>query len=136
MKLSHPAVALSRCLAALTLVALSLPLAGGCSSSMDPKECGKLREDAFDLVNKAQHCNTDADCRQSEWPGCQKPLSLASWDKIDPMHQAFTKGKCEEPKPDCREPPPVYCKQGLCVHKEKGTAEGSGNTPSDQIIIQ
>jgi hypothetical protein len=130
MKLTHAA-------AALALAALALPLAGGCSNSMDPKECGKLREDAFDLVNKAQHCNTDADCRQSEWPGCQKPLSLASWDKIDPMHQAFVKGKCEEPKADpCREPPPVYCKQGLCVHKEKGTAEGSGNTPSDQIIIQ
>src|SRR5262249_24073534 len=52
MKLSHAAFALS-------LAALSAPLAGGCSSSMDPKECMKLREDSFDLINKAQHCNTD-----------------------------------------------------------------------------
>jgi hypothetical protein len=103
---------------------------------MDPKECGKLREDAFELLNKAQHCNTDAECRQSEWPGCAKPVSLESADKIKAMHDPFTKGKCEEPKSDCRESPPVYCKQGLCVLKEKGTPEGAGNTPTDQIIIK
>lgn len=129
MKLSHLV-----CL--VGAAAFALPLAGGCSNNMDPKECGKLREDAFELLNKAQHCNNDADCRQSDWPGCAKPLSMASHEKIKPMHDGFTKGKCEEAKADCREPPPVYCKQGLCVHREKGTPEGAGNTPTDQIIVQ
>jgi hypothetical protein len=122
--------------ASLALTALSIVLAGGCSNEMDPKDCTKLRVDAFDLLNKAQHCNNDADCRQSDWPGCSKPLSGDTADKIKPMKDAFDKGKCAEPKADCREAPPVYCKQGLCVHKEKGTPEGAGNTPSDQIIIQ
>lgn len=129
MKLTHVA-------AAFSLLSLSFPLAAGCSSGMDPKECGKLREDSFELLNKAQHCNTDADCKPSEWPGCSKPVSAATYDKIKAMHDPFTKGKCAEPKNDCRDAPPVYCKQGLCVHREKGTAEGSGNTPADQIIIK
>jgi hypothetical protein len=123
--------------AAVVLAAISaLPLASGCSSSLDPKECLKLREDAFELLNKAQHCNDDKDCSQSSWPGCAKPQSKETLDKITPMKDSFTKGKCEEPKSDCREPPQVYCKQGLCVHREKGTPEGAGNTPADQIIIK
>jgi hypothetical protein len=132
MKLSLP-------LATLALAALAIPLvlsAGACSNSLEPKECLKLRVDAFDLLNKAQHCNNDADCRQSDWPGCAKPLSMASYDKIKPMKESFTKGKCEEAKVDCREAPEVYCKQGLCVHREKGTPEGAGNTPTDQIKIE
>ena len=143
MKLSHVAVVRSgwaRMLrtpgALLLLGALVLPAVGGCSNDMDPKQCAKLREDSFELLNKAQHCNTDADCRQSDWPGCAKPVSMASYEKINAMHEPFTKGKCAEPKIDCRESPPVYCKQGLCVHKEKGTPEGAGNTPTDQIIIK
>jgi hypothetical protein len=129
MKLTHVA-------AALSLLSLSLPLASGCSNDMDPKQCDKLREDAFDLLNKAQHCNNDAECKPSDWPGCSKPVSAETAGKIQAMHDPFTKGKCAEPKSDCREAPPIYCKQGLCVHKEKGTAEGSGNTPTDQIIIK
>jgi hypothetical protein len=103
---------------------------------MDPKECLTLREQSFDLLNKAQHCNNDTECRQSDWPGCAKPLSMATYDKIKPMKESFLKGKCAEAKTDCREPPEAYCKQGLCVHREKGTPEGAGNTPADQIIIQ
>lgn len=129
-------VSLSHTLAALALGAIALPLAGGCSNNMDPKECSKLREDAFELLNKAQHCNTDTDCRQSDWPGCSKPLSNASYDKLKTWKDSFQKGKCEEPKADCREAPASYCKQGLCVHREKGTPEGAGNTPVDQIIIK
>jgi hypothetical protein len=91
---------------------------------------------AFDLVNKAQHCNTDADCRQSAWPGCQKPVSNVTFDKIKPMSDSFKKGVCDEPKVDCRPAPEAYCKQGLCVHREAGTPEGAGNTPTDQIIIK
>jgi hypothetical protein len=121
---------------ALALGSFAVPLAGGCTNTMEQKECLQVREDAFELVNKAQHCNSDADCRQSDWPGCAKPLSIATYDKIKPMKESFTKGKCQEAKADCREPPEVYCKQGLCVHREKGTPEGAGNTPVDQIIIK
>ena len=124
-------------LAALSLAAAATLLgAGGCSNSMDPKDCLQVRSDAFELLNKAQHCNNDGDCRQSDWPGCAKPVSIESFDKIKPMKDAITKGKCVETKQDCREPPEVYCKQGLCVHREKGTPEGAGNTPTDQIIVQ
>lgn len=108
----------------------------GCDNKMDVKECDKLRGEAFDLVNKGQQCNTDADCRQSEWPGCERAVSNATYDKIKPMSDAFKNGKCEEPKMECRKPPEAYCKQGLCVHREKGMTEGSGNTPTDQIIIK
>ena len=101
-------------LLAALLVALS-----GCGNTLDAKECDKVRGEAFELLNKAQHCSTDADCRQSDWPGCQKPLSNKSYDAIKPMADKFKAGKCEEPKLDCKDPPNVYCKQGLCVHREK-----------------
>jgi hypothetical protein len=123
-------------LALLAVLGLALPLSSGCSNSMEPQQCDKLRGDAFDLLNKAQHCNDDKDCRQSEWPGCAKPLSNETFQKIQPMRGEFQKGKCVEGPPDCKEPPVVYCKQGLCVHREKGTPEGMGNTPSDQILIK
>src|SRR5262245_64872783 len=122
--------------AVAVLAAMGPWLSAGCSSSLDPKECSKLREDAFELVNKAQHCNNDGDCRQSDWPGCAKPLSSESYDKIKAMKESYTKGKCVEPKSDCKEPPEVYCKTGLCVHREKGTPEGAGNTPLDKIEIK
>ena len=120
----------------LALAALVAPLWSGCSNSLDENQCSKLREDAFELLNKAQHCNSDTDCRQSDWPGCAKPVSQESHGKIGAMKDTFTKGKCEEKKADCREPPEVFCKQGLCVHREKGTPEGAGNTPVDQIIVK
>jgi hypothetical protein len=118
--------------APLALVALL----GGCDNKMEAKECDKIRGEAFELVNVAQHCDADKDCRPSEWPGCSKPLSNASFDKIQPMRDKFTKGKCEEPKIDCKDSPPVYCKQGLCVHREKGMPEGAGEPPADQIQIK
>ena len=122
--------------ALVTLAALLVGAASGCSNDLDKKECFKLREDAFELLNKAQHCNNDTECRQSDWPGCAKPVSMETHGKIGPMKDSFTKGKCEEAKADCREPPEVFCKQGLCVHREKGTPEGAGNTPVDQIIVK
>lgn len=123
-------------LATAALAALAAPFWAGCDSSLDKKECMKLREEAFELVNKAQHCNNDADCRQSDWPGCARAISQETFGKVRPMKESYTKGKCDEPKADCREPPESYCKQGLCVHREKGTPEGAGNTPTDQIIIK
>lgn len=118
------------------LLAVAALFVAACSSKLETKECDKLRGDAFDLLNKGQQCNTDADCRQSDWPGCAKPVSNANWDKIKPMGDAYKKGQCEEPKIDCKAPPEVYCKQGLCVHREKGTPEGAGNTPIDQIQVK
>ena len=47
----------------------------------------------------------------------------------------FEKGKCEETKPECKTPPVVYCKQGLCVHRELGTPENMG-APAGEIIIK
>ncbi|MCC6556176.1 MAG: hypothetical protein IT372_24715 [Polyangiaceae bacterium] len=120
----------------LPLALLALSLLAACESKMDPKECDKLRGDAFDLLNKAQHCNDDGDCHQSDWPGCAKPLSNATLDKIKPMADQFNQGKCEEPKVECREPPEVYCKQGLCVHRERGASPGAGAAPADQIQIK
>ncbi len=66
--------------AAFGLVALMIALLPGCENKLDPKECDKLRGEAFELLNKAHHCNTNADCRQSDWPGCAKPLSNADFD--------------------------------------------------------
>jgi hypothetical protein len=125
----------ARSFAALVIAAAAtLAFSVGCENKMEPKECDKIRGEAFDLLNKAQHCNTDVDCRQSDWPGCQKPESQATFDKVKPMKEAFEKGKCEETKSDCKPPPEVFCKQGLCVHREKGA--DSNATPTDQIIIK
>ncbi len=107
----------------------------GCGNKLDPKECDKIRGDAFDMVNAAQHCSTDADCKQSEWPGCARAVSNKTADAIKPMQENFKKGQCEEPKMDCKAPPESYCKQGLCVHREKGTTEGAG-APAGDIIIK
>jgi hypothetical protein len=108
----------------------------GCSSKLDQKECDKLRGDAFDLINAAHHCNSDADCRQSDWPSCPKPLSNTNFDKIKPMAESFKKGQCQEEQPKCSAPPDVYCKQGLCVHREKGAVTGAESPPADQIQVQ
>src|SRR5262245_53901727 len=108
----------------------------GCSSKLDPKECDKLRGDAFDLINGAHHCNTDADCRQSDWPACPKPVSNTNFHKIKPMSESFKKGQCEEEKPKCGETPDVYCKQGLCVHREKSAPAGAGQPPADSIQVK
>jgi hypothetical protein len=120
------------------LVALSFSVVAftpGCKSDkLEAKQCDKLRGDAFDLVNKGQQCSVDTDCQQSDWPGCKKPVSKANAEKIRPWAEAFKKGECEEPKVECKAPPEVYCKQGLCVHREKGVPENMG-TPTDAIKI-
>src|SRR5262245_49725647 len=118
---------------AIALVVPSIALVSIACSKLDQKECDKIRGDAFEILNKAQHCSVDADCRQSEWPGCPKPLSNKTFDQLKPMGDQYKKGQCEEPKVECKPPPEVYCKQGLCVHREKGMPEGAGETPVDQI---
>ena len=84
----------SRVYPLLFLLSASLP---GCSK-MDPQECTKLRDKSFELINPASVC-TDVDCKPSEWPGCAKPVSAASFEKIHAMMDRFKKGKCEEKKP-------------------------------------
>lgn len=121
----------------VALGALVLAAAPGCEKKMDPAACDKLRGDAFQLLNKAHHCATDADCRQSEWPGCQKPISKKDFDTIKPMSDEFKNGKCEEPKVDCpKETPESYCKQGLCVHREKGRNENDPPPGGDTIKVE
>ncbi|MEZ4302724.1 MAG: hypothetical protein R3B70_47815 [Polyangiaceae bacterium] len=112
--------------AALTLLVAASALIGlaGCGSKMEEKECTKLKIEAFDLLNKAQHCNNDSDCNGSDWPDCQKPISAANTEEIQKKRDAYFTGQCEEQKPVCSDTTPVYCKQGLCVRKEKG-AEGA-----------
>lgn len=127
---------LPRAAAALLLAACGLVASAGCSSKMDDKECTKLKIEAFDILNKAQHCNTDADCSPSTWPDCAKPLSEASATEIKKRSEPYFNGKCEESKPACTDTTPVYCKQGLCVRKEKGAPENPGGTAPGDIIIK
>ena len=107
----------------------------GCSNKIEQKECDKLRGDGFELINGAQHCNVDADCSQSKWPGCARAVNAKTLAAVAPMQEKYTKGECEEPKMTCKEPPEAYCKQGLCVHREKGVPEGAG-APAGDIIIK
>jgi len=122
---------------AFALIAAVCALAGfsGCSSKMEEKDCTKLKMDAFDVLNKAQHCNNDTDCRGSVWPDCQKPLSNVSATDIKAKEDAYFTGKCEEAKPTCSDTTPIYCKQGLCVRKEKGAPGSAGDTPPGDIIV-
>ena len=120
----------ARLLLSVALVLSTLVSALGCDKALEEKECAKLRGQAFDLLNKAQPCATDNDCVQSEWPGCEKPSNQKTAEAIRPMRAEFTAGQCVEPKQECRKPPQVYCKQGLCVHREVGI------TPTDEIQVQ
>jgi hypothetical protein len=117
---------------AVILVALGSLL--GCSNKIEQKECDKFRGDAFDLVNGPQHCNIDTDCAQSKWPGCARAINAKTASSVGPIAEKYKKGECEEPKMTCKEPPEAYCKQGLCVHREKGAPEGAGEPAGDIII--
>lgn len=86
---------------------------------MDPKECAKLRESAYDIINTPSNCETDKDCRPSEWPGCPKAINAVNLEKIKKIREAATKGKCVDPAMPCTAMPPLYCQEGLCVFKYK-----------------
>jgi hypothetical protein len=119
-------------LGAVVLVALGSLL--GCSNKLEPKECDKIRGEAFDLINAAQHCNVDAECAQSAWPGCARAVNAKTTGAVSPMAAKFKQGECAETPMQCKEPPDAYCKQGLCVHREKGAPEGAGEPAGDIII--
>lgn len=91
----------------------------GCNGKLSEEECDKLRTDGFDVLNRAHPCNSDEDCVGSEWPGCMKPVSSKNAADLQPLSEKFKKGKCEEPKRKCPDPPEVYCKQGLCVFRHR-----------------
>jgi hypothetical protein len=108
----------------------------GCSNKIEQKECDKLRADGFDLINAAQHCNVDAECVQSKWPGCARAVNAKTTGAVQPMVDKYKQGECTEPPLKCpTEIPEAYCKQGLCVHREKGMPEGAG-APAGDIIIK
>jgi hypothetical protein len=132
--IAFPSSPRARIGAPLALALSLIALFSGCGK-LEPKECDKLRGDAFELLNKAHHCKNDLDCRQSDWPGCAKPISNEDYDKIKPMSDQYTEGKCEEPKVECKPAPDVYCKQGLCVHREMAPG-GTAGTPADAIKAQ
>ncbi len=84
----------------LAVAVLAMPLFA--CSKMDPKECTKLRDTAFELINTANVCTADAECKPSEWPGCSKPVNVQNFDKMHAMMESFKKGKCEEKLPQCK----------------------------------
>src|SRR5207245_1083097 len=81
---AHP-TSIATALAAVFV--LALPLWSGCSSKMDPKECEDLRGEAFELLNKAQHCDTDA-ARCPIWEAgcanCAASCATAHASLLDP----------------------------------------------------
>ena len=108
----------------------------GCSNKIEQKECDKLRGEGFDLINAAQHCNVDPDCAQSKWPGCARAINAKTASSVGTIVEKYKKGECDEPALKCpTEIPEAYCKQGLCVHREKGVPEGAG-APAGDIIIK
>ena len=91
----------------------------GCEEKLDDAACLKLRSEAFETINKAHTCDSDSDCVASEWPGCERPVNTRHKTQIDAKRKVFETGKCTDEPKNCRKPPEVYCKQGLCVFREK-----------------
>ncbi len=112
--------------AAATVLAVGLlfslaTAAIGCEKKMDPKECDRIRGEAFkNVLNVAQPCANDGDCKEAEWPECRKPVNKKNFDALAEMNKQVTDGKCEQKTAECKDSPPVYCKQGLCVNREPG----------------
>ena len=105
-----------------SFVSMAAVLAGcllASCSKMSPEECTKLRDGAFELINTANVCTSDPDCKPSEWPGCSKPVNGQSYDKMHGMMESFKKGKCEEKPAPCKPTPPVFCQEGLCAFRYK-----------------
>jgi hypothetical protein len=107
-----------------------------CSNKLDPKECAKLREAAFDEINSPHMCSKDSDCQPSSWPGCAKPLNASGVAKLTQVKADFDKGKCEEKAMKCDPPPTTYCQEGLCAFKyAEAPRPSGGEMPADKIQI-
>jgi hypothetical protein len=102
-------------------------LSTGCAKS--EQECLALRGAAFELINAPHTCNDDTGCMYSQWPGCAKPVSRKNQDQIDAIKKQFDEGSCQDDENTCREPPDVYCKQGLCVFREVAGGDQNPATP-------
>ena len=94
-----------------------------CEKKMPKAECDNHRAEGFKILNKAQPCGGDADCKEAVFPECRKPLNTKNFDLLDEMKKKTEEGKCETKPADCKDSPPVYCKQGLCVNREPGKLE-------------
>ncbi|MBK6516153.1 MAG: hypothetical protein IPM79_03110 [Polyangiaceae bacterium] len=100
----------------------------GCENKpegLSDKDCSGLRSQAFKLIaggeGHAGHgCATDADCKETTWPECRRAVNKRYFDEISALEQKFDDGKCKETTPECKDSPPVFCKQGLCAMKEPG----------------
>jgi len=124
--------------APLALVAALALQAIGCGNALESLECDKLRGEAFELINVAHHCNSDIDCRVSDWPvseSCDKPVNNKNYDAIKVLGDKFKAGQCEEPPVECRKAPVSYCKQGLCVFREASKV-ADAPAATDEIKIE
>ncbi len=101
----------------LGLLLLAAPMA--CGTTLSEEKCNEVRGAAYEIINEAHTCNSDADCVETEWPGCTKPASRKNKKRITAFKTKFDDGNCKEPQTECREIPEIYCKQGLCVFREK-----------------
>lgn len=93
---------------------------------MPEKECSDLRSQAFKLIAGGQGhaghgCATDADCFETKWPECRRAVNKRYNGEIAELQKKFDDGKCKDTTAECKDSPPVYCKQGLCAMKEPGT---------------
>jgi hypothetical protein len=113
--------------AAVQLAPLVFAMLLAACSKLSQQECTKLRDSAFELINTANVCTADPECKASEWPGCAKPVNAQSFEKMHGMMETFKKGKCEEKPPTCKPSPPVFCQEGLCAFRYKPfEAPGAG----------
>ena len=71
-----------------------LLLGVGCDR-LPEERCGKLRGEAFDLLNGSHACMEDADCTVSHWPGCPKPINLKIEAQVEKLRDRFVEGSCE-----------------------------------------
>jgi hypothetical protein len=101
---------------ALTMV-VALWVAAGCGKSEE--ECLQVRGQAFELINSPHTCNDDTNCMFSVWPGCAKPVNKRNDATLAKLKEESDNGGCIDEASTCREPPDVYCKQGLCVFRER-----------------
>jgi hypothetical protein len=112
-----------RVLAAVAMLSVSVFSFASCEKKMEVAECDNLRSEGFKILNKAQPCGADGDCVEAVFPECRKPVNQKNFDLLAEMKKKTEDGKCEVKKAECKDSPPVYCKQGLCVNREPGRVE-------------
>lgn len=84
------------------------------------EECGKIRKEAFDIINKQTHqCHEDKDCVDTKWPECRHAVNQDEHKKLTELQSKFEDGKCKDDGA-CKESPGVACKEGLCAMREAG----------------